>query len=77
MQQLYEGNDGVVRGAELKVISRTERSTTLRRLINKLHPLEITDTVAVRKHSNVSEPLAERRGISSRDRKQSKTSTKT
>ena len=70
MKQRYESNDGVVRGAELKVISRTGRSTTLRRPISKLYPLECTDTAAVREHSNVLEPLFERRDISSRDLKQ-------
>ena len=57
MEQLYESNDGVVGGAELKVISRTGRSTTLRRPISKLYPLENTDTAAVREHSNVLEPI--------------------
>ena len=29
VEQLYEGNDGIVRGAELKVVSRTGRTTRL------------------------------------------------
>ena len=29
VEQLYEGNDGIVRGAELKVVSRTGRATRL------------------------------------------------
>ena len=44
VEWLYEGNDGVVRGAELKAVSRTGRTTRLRRPDSKLYPLEVRST---------------------------------
>ena len=45
VEQLYEWIDGVVRGAELKVVSRTGRTTRLRCSVSKLYPLEVMSTL--------------------------------
>ena len=44
VEWLYEGNDGVVRGAELKVVSRTGKTTRSRCPVSKLYPLEVRST---------------------------------
>ena len=44
VEQLYEGNDRIVRGAELKVVSQTGRTTRLHRPVSKLYPLEVGST---------------------------------
>ena len=44
VEQMYEGNDGIVRGAELKVVSWTGRTAHLRRPVSKLYPLEVRST---------------------------------
>ena len=44
VERLYEGNDGVVRGAYLKAVSRTGRTTRLRHPVSKLYPLEVRTT---------------------------------
>ena len=43
-EQLYEENDRIVRGAELKVVSQTGRTTGLRRPVSTLYPLEVRST---------------------------------
>ena len=44
VELLYEGNDGIVRGAEQKAVSQTGRTTRLRCPVSKLYPLEVRST---------------------------------
>ena len=47
VQSLNTGKDGVVHGAALKVASKSGPPTTLRRLLQLLHPLEISSNSSI------------------------------
>ena len=66
------GSDGKIRGAVLKVASRSDRPTTLQRPVSLLYPLEIktscdSDSTPnqqeenVPEHTDTQEPTAKRR----------------
>ena len=44
VQDIHPGNDGLVRGATVEVISNKGKRTRLRRPLQKLYPLEVTTT---------------------------------
>ena len=43
VQNVHPGNDGLVRGATVEVISNKGKRTHLRRPLQKLYPLEVAD----------------------------------